>query len=211
MDKQHFIQSLSRDLKSTEVVRNTYLEAFIFFTIILVPMVLIVAAIGVRQDISFDKLRPNYVIEGVILLLLFLATLLASIKSREPGVNYDFEKTSAVVLFLTWIMSSEYWGHEGQLVDLGEPEYSCASLVLMSSLVFGSLLYYFVRRGYLITPIKSLFMSVFSGSMLGAILLHLLCPGDTSSHLLFWHIIPVVIWPCVVCVGWRVVMRRQTA
>lgn len=203
MDKQQFIQSLSRDLKSTPILRNIYLEAFIFLSTIIVPLVLLVIVVGMREDISFYDLKINYVVEGVILLLLFFAILFASMKSREPGVTYDFEKTSAVVLFIIWIMSSEYWGHEGQLVDLGEPEYSCAGLVLISSLVFGSLLYYFVRRGYLISPMKSLFMSVFSGAMLGAIMLHLVCLGDTSSHLLFWHIIPVIIWPCVVCGGWK--------
>ncbi len=206
MDKATFIQNLSRDLKPTNKLKNPYVMSLTYILIIILPIIAMVGMVGFREDVSFLDIKLNYFIEGVILILLFYSILIASLKSREPGVSYEFERSSAIILLLMWVMSSEYIGHAEQSVVLEEPEYSCARLVFLSTLVFGSLLYHFVRKGYPISPTMSFFMSVFAGATLGGILLHLVCPGDTSSHLLFWHIMPVIVWPTLVSGGywwWR--------
>ncbi len=202
MDKNLFIQNLRDDLGSRSKLRNPYVDSLIFFIVVILPAFFLVIVLGFREDISILEFRLNYFLEGLILLLLFYSMLLASLKSREPGVSYEFERSSAIVLFLMWVMSSEYIGHAEQMVVLEEPEVSCARLVFLSTLAFGTLLYYFVRKGYLLNSNSSFFMSVFTGAVFGGILLHLVCPGDTSSHLIFWHVVPVVVWPCLLSGGY---------
>lgn len=169
--------------------------------LILLALALSVAGIATVEGLWREALAghasPFFMIVNGAFLLLGLAAAGAVLRMSTPKVGNSYggvgwaSAMAAIMPVATIIM---LLGRGDALAAIDEAfALHCVTAPLLTSLVSGSAMVWWLRRGAPVSPQRAGLLTGLAAGALGTFAFGLSCDYDTVAHLGVWHVVPVVL------------------
>lgn len=197
MKTEELIASLAADARA--IVPLPSLEDRIgrWLGIALPVSVILALVFGVRHDLGAVAATPDFVFSGVFGLLVMIAAGVAALALSVPGAARPIVVATSFGLLFGWIALFVAIAFSAGATFAGivhEPwHWACIGRVALLSLVPSLSLMLIVRRGFVLEPGRSAFLSFVAGGALAAGALQFVCPVDRAPHILVSHLLPVLL------------------
>ena len=204
MDKiNQTIQSLITNLKPIKPRKLIFTYYFTLFIISLLILVMSLTFLNVRNDLNTQLKSIFFWLEWITILSTLLSLIYYLIALTIPGLAI---KKTKIILY----SSISLWGllltnsiiktitQSTQTLFYLDPYFSCAiiisGLMILSSLILRQCL----DSKTIFNKKKYVYILLLSGAFIGFIVVNLYCPITHPTHIISWHLIPILIMPFLV-------------
>lgn len=194
-----FIKKLSSQIGEVKPLNHPIKITLKLLSILLIYGILLQKILGLRPDLSTQFLRPLFVIEMVIIFLLFISSLISTVltmypdtyqKSKLLKIPYIFFLLLLVVFLIEFLIPH----NDLMSIPLVSHTIECTICILELSIIPSILLFIILKKGATTIPTKSGLFITLTASSLGYLILRLHEMNDSISHLLIWHYFPILIF-----------------
>lgn len=189
------INQLTAQLRPVKIIRFSSRDFFKVFFAGLISLSSAIFILGLRADFSDQTLSSRFVVESVLLVLLGIASILATITLSVPSlVAKKIYKPLLVLCFLalsTFI--SSFLTSPDPFIFSGYG-LSCVIEIMAIGLLPAITLFYLIRPAAPLQREVVGALAAISGISFGLFAAQITCIDSTPLHILFWHIIPAFIF-----------------
>lgn len=197
MKTEELIVSLAQEkpiISKMEKPINWFLKVMIF---VVLYYALSQALIGFRNDLPIKINQPIFVIELFLMAYVLFSLLAASLLMAYPD---SYQKNNFVkianfspIILVIFYASSPLWQSLEDIAIDSSHKIECAICIVVLSIIPTLFLFYQLRKGATLSPIKAGIISSISASMIACIALRLAEVNDQISHLIIWHYLPILV------------------
>lgn len=162
-----------------------------------------------RIDLPTLSLELSYWAELFVLLLFVIFSGFSALKLAVPGNELSRkEKLFPPIALLAWITLNFLTHQETSLIAVSaEPGIICLGIIVIIGSVFAVMMYSMILSAAPLIPTTTgIFATLFCLGV-GAIVLHFICPNSARSHLLIWHVLPVICVPVILVKLYRRIFK----
>ncbi len=162
----------------------------------LVALVALPAIWLLELRLPFPQLlcSPLFLFDSALLVGMILTAFFTLVRLSLPALSSG--KTELLLLFalsLIWIFRVIF-GSVGlpESPSAIHPGYECAFPVLIMSTIIGPTIVLLTQA---LAPFRAhitAFLALFSAALVGTLVLHWVCPGTDTEHILLWHFLPAL-------------------
>jgi hypothetical protein len=172
--------------------------------ILMIYAVCVQNIIGFRGDMTTQFLRPMFVLELVLLLLLSVISAMAAVLSMYPDmyhnktilkIPYMIFGVFFIFIVLQIINPSVPVNNISKI--LSEHTYECTLCIASVAIVPAGLIFRLQKMGACIYPFHAGSFAVLTACGVGCFVLRLCEANDSINHLVIWHYIPVFLFSCL--------------
>lgn len=196
METEQLIRSLARDAEPVERLPHPAWRAITWALLSATYIALVVAAVGVRPDITEKLQDPRFVIEVGAALLTSVMAAAAAFCAGCPGRPL-WERFAPFPFLIIWLASlgEGCWRQWVQIGPDGRLQFDlmCFGTIFALSLLPAILIFVMIRRGAPIAPMSTTGLATLAATALAAAALRLFHPQDVSLMLLVWQFGSVIL------------------
>ncbi len=189
------IDKLSEDLKPTK--RKSWQLPCISWCIMIVFLIIINyffisdLFLNSKNSLSNMLLNPIFILGFLTSIFSFLFSIFVSL----PGRNYILWKYLSLFSFFIWgiIIISEMFIQEDLNFHTNEL-YHCGSGTFISTILFFIILYYFIKKRFILDFQSAILGGILASSSSGTLCLGFICQIDKPSHIFYAHYLPILIF-----------------
>ena len=194
----HLIHELVQDLKPVQPLTSPARREIGLWFISVVVVIL-----GVIY--WFYKTDEYHIPEGrslIEILMLFVAAKISGalcVRSTSPHFAEPRLKWGSWALLLSWsallvgaFTLAYFKNSEEATIALKEQTWLCPQLTFSIAVPLGVILFFYLRRGYILYPKTTAMYLAQTMLVFGVIGLSLICPWDDPLHELLYHVLPVI-------------------
>ncbi|MBH37813.1 hypothetical protein CL658_02150 [bacterium] len=204
MDKiNQTIQTLITNLKPIKPRKLIFTYYLMLFISSLLIIVISITFLSIRNDLNSQLKSIFFWLEWITILSTLLSLIYYLIALTIPGLAI---KKTKIILY----SSISLWGlllinsiiktvtQSTKTLFYLDPYFSCAiiisALMILSSLILRQCL----DNKTIFNKKKYLYIIVLSGAFIGFVVVNLYCPITHPTHIILWHLIPILIIPFLV-------------
>jgi hypothetical protein len=188
------IVSLSRDAKTTNKCRSPYYWFFRLFVVLAIYAIGCQIFLGLRPDLLVQFTRLLFVLEILLLILLFFSGIIASILVMYPDV-YQIPKflnlPYVILLMLITLLGFQLLIFNDPRMSLTEGvdvhSIECGIFIGVVGLIPSALMFALILKGAPVRQLQAGIFVVLTTSSIGCFTLRLAEFNDSIIHLLQWH------------------------
>ncbi len=126
----------------------------------------------------------SYVVAGCVLLL----SLTVALREREPGLSLaaPWRRVVAALAVLFWVAPFALYGFQPEAHFWKHGSLCCCNGLLVGG-VAGGVIWFVMRRGYLLSPLRAGWFAGVTAGCLAFIVQETYCPVVESGHSALWH------------------------
>ncbi len=192
MKTEALIQDLAQNLRPVQPLRHPILRT-IFWLCFTIPFVTIVSLkIGLRSDVVLTFLKPSFLFQVALLILLSLTTSISAFFLAVPDVRSRHYIFLPTIVFAGWLLIFTGLLFFGMGSQAGTG-WKCLRNISILSLPPAGLIYFMLWKA---VPLRTNATGVFAflgASALGCLATRFICPQDDLLHFFVWHCIPVAL------------------
>ncbi len=197
------INALSVDagfLASHKPLKSPLYYIKIFTGFLLAYGILVQCYQNVRSDLRYELLRPEFLLEIVLLVVLILVSMRSAILSLYPDLyqkkgflNFPYYVFGGLLLSLSIEAlispSSQSYSSFGMLHEM-----ECTICIASVSLLPSVLTFWMLRKGSTLDPMRAGSFAVLIATGIGCLTLRLSEENVTYLHLITWHYLPTFLF-----------------
>lgn len=193
MKTEDMIESLSLDLKPTNVVKFSFFDIAKVLLAGMLSLIAAVAILGFRVDLSEQLLTARFIVESVWLLVLALVSIYSALRLSVPDLdNRKFYKWPVFAFSIVGLSTAySFMSYSNPFLYLGHG-FVCVYEILLIGVFPASVLFYFIRRAAALKRDIVGALVLMAGAALGWLGTQLTCADSTPLHHLFWHFLPFI-------------------
>jgi hypothetical protein len=214
MQTEELIRTLTSDCAPVRPLAHPGWRAAAWFAISLGYIAAVVAAIGLRPDISSKLADLKFLVEVGAAFLTSMMAAAAAFCAGCPG-RPIWERFMPVPFLALWLASLgggcwHDWLASGAAGLTIRPDLMCFPVIMAISIVPGALIFIMTRRGAPIAPISTMGLAALAAAALGAAALRLFHAEDASIMVLVWQFGSVVLLTGLEALFGRRTLRWRT-
>lgn len=190
MRTEDLVQSLSDNATPVRRLAHPALRTALWLSVSLVYFALVLAIVGLREDLASKLEDPRFIIEVSAALLTSMMAAAAAFCAGCPGRPL-WERFAPFPFLAVWLASLgegcwRQWvqtGPDGQL----QFDFLCVQVIFALSLLPALLILAMIKRGAPIAPMSTTGLATLAATALGAAVLRLFHAQDVSLMLLVWQ------------------------
>lgn len=190
METEQLIRSLARDAEPVGRLSHPAWRTMAWALLSVAYVALVVAAVGVRPDITEKLQDPRFVIEVAAALLTSVMAAAAAFCAGCPGRPL-WERFAPLPFLIVWLASlgEGCWRQWVQISAEGRLQFDlmCLGAIFALGLLPAMLIFAMIRRGAPIAPMSTTGLATLAATALAATALRLFHPQDVSLMLLVWQ------------------------
>lgn len=190
------IESLMADLKPVKVVAKTGVVVFWgLLSCILVSFLLISFLSPIRESVLRLMIAPVYIWVEILSLLASVLLLIATMKSRIPGLDFKRTQIAGFAVFAIQIFGLigftyfNYSGTNANLINYVDGGLFCSLRVVMMSALSSLLIVSILRRALVTNRAQTTMICSVLGISFGLFVLPFFCESEDALHLLLSHLL----------------------
>lgn len=191
MQTEELIRTLTADCAPVRPLAHPGWRAAAWFAISLGYVAAVVAAIGLRPDISSKLADLKFLVEVGAAFLTSIMAAAAAFCAGCPG-RPIWERFAPVPFLALWLASLgegcwREWLASGGAGLAIRPDFMCFPVIIAIGIVPGLLIFIMIRRGAPIAPFSTMGLASLAAAALGAAALRLFHTADASIMVLVWQ------------------------
>ena len=191
MQTEELIRTLTSDCAPVRPLAHPGWRAAVWFAISLGYVAAVVAAIGLRPDISTKLADSKFLVEVGAAFLTSMMAAAAAFCAGCPG-RPIWERFAPVPFLALWLASLgegcwREWLASSAAGLAIRPDLMCFPVIIAIGIVPGLLIFIMIRRGAPIAPFSTMGLAALAAAALGAAALRLFHPEDASIMVLVWQ------------------------
>lgn len=213
MDTDRLLELIEDDARPVRPLLGPWARMAVWALASAVYIVVVVALMGVREDMAARLGDRRFLLEQGISLLTALAAAVAAFASVVPGANRKIVVLPAVLAAL-WLLTLGYgcmadWLQRGPAGLSITPDWLCFPAIAMVGAGPALLIVWLLRRGAPLTPVFSVALAGLAAAGLGSFGLRLFHAEDAGLMVLVWQVGSVaVLTALLACAGGRILRWR---
>lgn len=210
MRTEDLVQSLSDNAKPVRRLAHPAWRTALWLSVSLAYFALVLAIVGLRDDLALKLEDPRFIIEVSAALLTSMMAAAAAFCAGCPGRPL-WERFAPFPFLAIWLASLgegcwRQWvqtGPDGQL----QFDFLCVQIIFALSLLPALLILAMIKRGAPIAPMSTTGLAALAATALGAAVLRLFHAQDVSLMLLVWQFGSVLLLAAIGFLLGRVFLR----
>lgn len=210
MRTEDLVQSLSDNATPVRWLAHPAWRTVLWLSVSLVYFSLVLAIVGLREDLASKLDDPRFIIEVSAALLTSVMAAAAAFCAGCPGRPL-WERFAPFPFLAVWLASLgegcwRQWiqtGPDGQL----QFDFLCVQVIFALSLLPALLILAMIKRGAPIAPMSTTGLATLAATALGAAVLRLFHAQDVSLMLLVWQFGSVLLLAAIGFLLGRVFLR----
>ena len=210
MRTEDLVQSLSDNATPVRRLAHPAWRTALWLSVSLVYFSLVLAVVGLREDLASKLEDPRFIIEVSAALLTSMMAAAAAFCAGCPGRPL-WERFAPFPFLAVWLASLgegcwRQWvqtGPDGQL----QFDFLCVQVIFALSLLPALLILAMIKRGAPIAPMSTTGLATLAATALGAAVLRLFHAQDVSLMLLVWQFGSVLLLAAIGFLLGRVFLR----
>lgn len=190
MKTEQLILQLQEEAKPKTAFRP--LKSWMFWSMVPVTVMILRFFLWQKQSPDLTKNFDSYFFqESLLLVLLFFLVPFLTFKQSIPGFRNTKLTLLTAALFAGWILLLI---SRATTPDLQETQsvlflkgIACSYEIFLMSLIPLAVIFFILKRGASVHPLRSGIMAAASATMMGTLVLQVLCQSSSSVHILAFH------------------------
>lgn len=168
-----------------------------FFGICICFVLLSVVVVSPRTTEVSLYFSASYLVE--LLLVIFSITMAGVLALRLGQPGYKSGRISRYFFIgavfgwpLFVLLQAPHDGSEPE-----EAHFVCGIWILLSTLILAPIFWGMIKKGAPVSPVLMGVAGTLACSLIGGLILHIICPSTALSHIFIWHVAPSFLIPAV--------------
>ncbi|MBN8543648.1 MAG: DUF1109 domain-containing protein [Alphaproteobacteria bacterium] len=168
---------------------------------------------GFRPDLAQQLQRPLFVVELLLLAAMLISSVLAALHAMRPDAIVQKYRMRLPFIFsglmLLLVAFQLFMPHDVRMVmsNADSHTHGCTAYIAFSSMLPAILIFWLIRKGATIMPMRAGLLAVIASMSVGALTLRLAEANDEIAHLLMWHYAPSLFFAALGAVLGRYLLR----
>ena len=190
MKTEQLILQLSRDTQPVSIFMPV--KSWLLWTLVPITVMILRFFLWQTQSPNLTKnIDLYFFLETFLLAVLFGLVPYLTFKQSVPGFKSHRAMILTVGLFAAWIFLLIFRASSADLQETHSADFfqgvGCSFEILKMSLLPLLVIFLILKRGAAINPLRSGLMASASATMMGTLVLQVICQSPSSAHVLVFH------------------------
>jgi hypothetical protein len=191
VESEEIVRSLARDLKPVRRLPSVEWRTLFWAAFAVLCMSIETYALGARSDLSGKFRDPTYLLQGALLLLIFVLSARSAFRMSVPGdersVGTRLPPIAGLVIWVGLVSA----GHPPESVP-ASTGWSCVARMSCLALAPTVAVLFMLRKAAPLRPGWTGWFALLSASSLAILGTQILCANDDPRHVFLWHFGPLL-------------------
>lgn len=197
------ITKLSGEIKAVKPLDKPMKWIIYLLSMLLIYGIILQIIFGFRVDLAVQFLRPLFLTEIILMLLLFITSTVAAVFTMYPDSYQKSRllKFPYLVFFLLLVFFvTQFFVPKDEVMFLPEiisHKIECTICIFLLAIIPSSFMFAILQKGATTIPRQAGLFTTLAASSLGYLILRFNEMNDSITHLVTWHYLPMLFFALI--------------